>query len=134
MGARCSSGVRSSAAPAGAIAGSGASDLAIEKSDGRAVARALARPSRAPSILAIDDIIFNFFRSNIGNPPFDTNSTGVGVSCHIDTNGQLQIPSSWVWCAACFGANTPAAYSGERYADWIGRLRRFCQCAVPDGG
>jgi len=38
-------------------------------------------------VAAVDEIIFNFFLSDIVRLPFDSNSTKIGVSRYIDTNG-----------------------------------------------
>ena len=56
-----------------------------------AVERALASPARTRSTAAIDDTIFSFFLLDIGHLPFDSNSTRVGVSRHIGTNGGLGV-------------------------------------------
>jgi hypothetical protein len=48
---------------------------------------ALAVPARAASTLTVEGIIFSFLLSDIVRLPFDSNSTKVGVSRHIGTNG-----------------------------------------------
>ncbi len=51
---------------------------------------ALAPPARAPSPASADSTdatIFSFFLSDIVDLPFDSNSTKVGVSTYIGTNG-----------------------------------------------
>ena len=54
-----------------------------------AVETALAVPARAASPATIDETIFSFFLSDIVRLPFDSNSTKVGVSRHIGTNGPV---------------------------------------------
>ena len=54
-----------------------------------AVETALAVPAPAASTAFVDETIFSFFLSDIIRLPFDSNSTKVGVSPHIGTNGPL---------------------------------------------
>jgi len=52
-----------------------------------AEALALASPARASTSAFVDETIFSFFLWDIVRLPFDSNSTKVGVSRYIGTNG-----------------------------------------------
>ena len=58
----------------------------------------------AATLAVVDETIFNFFRSDIVRLPFDSNSTKVGVSRYIGTNGTPR------YCLACGTSSASASH------------------------